>query len=583
MKTLSRIVIFVLMLSVLATGVSAANSTSAYDLPNLKMTVYIPEEYVTFTRDRMEVSDLNAYGLTKDGFLPLMEERNIYLNAWDTTVTHELVVTMIESPLNDFGAFDDSTLEIMASSCAAEYEKVGVKCVKSEIYQNSQTKYIKIYISQPSGDLTVYGLQYYTVYDGKAINFTLHSYSGQINTSQEKMLKEMVDSTKFYTAPDKPAGSKNTPSFTYHDDESGLEFAVPANWTEAEMTENRETLDAKFTSNESSALILFASMNAWDSLSSEEKAGMSKADVNNSFFNTDDIAEVFGCNEGAVIRSQYGGKDYYKATWTAANTVAGITLATPVTGLFRAENGYCYMFWFYGIANGDQFDDFVELVKSATYPVINDTNNDYVVLNEYAVLDIIFSLVITAVIYSLPIIIYRYAIRKAAVERKRAKKIAVIYGVCAFVVMSVLLALLNGEASAGISILLWSWINYRVLISGELPSTSGSANDDDCPLVATSWPATERLADVESSTSIKNETMALSTTEDEPSSVTQVEPDSDAKTRTVEEAATQPISKSNMITRNPQIAFCHKCGSRLVPESCFCNKCGARILTEEDF
>ena len=46
-------------------------------------------------------------------------------------------------------------------------------------------------------------------------------------------------------------------------------------------------------------------------------------------------------------------------------------------------------------------------------------------------------LIYSFLLYSLPIVIYRYAVRKAPVELKHAKKITIIYGVCAFLTIDV--------------------------------------------------------------------------------------------------------------------------------------------------
>jgi len=87
---------------------------------------------------------------------------------------------------------------------------------------------------------------------------------------------------------------------------------------------------------------------------------------------------------------------------------------------------------------------------------------------------ILLNLIATFIIYSAPIIIYRYAVKKTSVEKKKAKKITIIYGIIAFFVMSVLITLINGSGAANGSILLWSWINYRVLIGGRSNNSSSS-------------------------------------------------------------------------------------------------------------
>lgn len=78
-------------------------------------------------------------------------------------------------------------------------------------------------------------------------------------------------------------------------------------------------------------------------------------------------------------------------------------------------------------------------------------------------LDVLISLVITIAVYSLPIIIYRYLVRKAPVEEQKAKKITIIYGIVGFVLMSAILIGLGANKLASSGVILWSYVNYRML------------------------------------------------------------------------------------------------------------------------
>jgi len=175
---------------------------SSYTIDELDMRIAIPSDYVVFTRD-IDANDpnLSLYGLTKDSMSSLMTSGNIYLNAWDSDVNYLFYVTMIDSSLGDFNLLSDATLSTLATSFESEYKSAGITYIKSEVYQHDQAKFLKIYISQPNGDSTAYGLQYYTVYADKAIIITMQSYSGTINDSKENILKSIVDSAKFGTDP----------------------------------------------------------------------------------------------------------------------------------------------------------------------------------------------------------------------------------------------------------------------------------------------------------------------------------------------------------------------------------------------
>lgn len=78
------------------------------------------------------------------------------------------------------------------------------------------------------------------------------------------------------------------------------------------------------------------------------------------------------------------------------------------------------------------------------------------------------SLLVTVVVYTVPIIFYRFGIKKSAIPRKKAKRITIIYGICSFIFIAILISALGGSSSVGSIPFLWIYINYRILISGRI-------------------------------------------------------------------------------------------------------------------
>lgn len=78
--------------------------------------------------------------------------------------------------------------------------------------------------------------------------------------------------------------------------------------------------------------------------------------------------------------------------------------------------------------------------------------------------------VLTALIYSGPILVYRFAIRRRSAEAKVAKKIAIIYAIFSLILMSAVLIALNTGDTPGAAWMLWSFVNYGVLVSGRSQS-----------------------------------------------------------------------------------------------------------------
>lgn len=467
-KIINGLICSVLVI-LLSTSAYAAEVTE-YSLEELGLSVSMPSEYIVFTRDiDANNPNLNAYELTKDGLSLLMEEKNIYLNGWDENVNQEIIITMIESPLVDFNLFSDTTLSIMATFFESEYANAGVTVIKSEIYQHFQAKFLKIYISRPNGNSTTYGLQYYTVYHDKAINITLQSYSGQITSSQEEVLKSIVDSVIFDTAPQiKESGFTPTNAFLYTDSKTQTSFVVPANWVETPL--ERESLYVTFASLEEDGMtILYRSSDAWNEMPASARSGYSRSDIDNSIFSKADVAEIYGLNSSDIELVTYGEKEYYKATVISEAEVYGMRFSVTMTQMILIDNGYMYFFQFSGANDNKFYGDFESLLTSAKFK--NQISSSYVnsgaLRNDFSFENILLSLIVTISVYTLPIIIYRYAIRRAPQDAKKAKRITIIYGVFAFIFMSAIIVAINGSGAAGGAILLWSYVNYRILIGGK--------------------------------------------------------------------------------------------------------------------
>lgn len=399
----------------------AANTI--YELDELGMSIELPSDHVVFTRDiKANDPNLSAYGLTKDEMSSLMLERSIYLNAWDEDVSYEIIVTMIDSPLEDFNQFSDTSLNQFALALKTEYASMGITFIRSDLYQHSQAKFAKIYISQPNNGDTAYGLQYYTVYNGKAINITLQSYSGEIDSSREAIIQNIVDTIHFDTEPQFSAPPAQTRAFTYTDKDSGMTFTVPANWIESPLNEDREYIDAKFTSNlEDGLCILFSSQDVYEledfkeELSATEQLLLTRDVIGNDIFTKADIAEMYGCKEEDVSMVTYGGKEYYSAEVVASGTAYGLTISTPVVYLVRCENGYMYIFLFNNTKDSPYFADFETLVSSVEYPVFED---DGAVRNQVLGSYILLAIIILIALGLIIIFACRSAIKKKAIKKK---------------------------------------------------------------------------------------------------------------------------------------------------------------------
>lgn len=100
--------------------------------------------------------------------------------------------------------------------------------------------------------------------------------------------------------------------------------------------------------------------------------------------------------------------------------------------------------------------------------------------------------------------------------------------------MSVIIFAINGNGAAGGAILLWSWVNYRVLIGGK--------SNNSTPESVKNLSSQDSVTEIETLSSIK----------------------------TAEQTCAAPSTEQEQ-------KVCTNCGARLPAESKFCHKCGANL------
>ena len=366
-KVLTTVFAFALITSFFCTTTAFA-ATNTYDLSALGLEVTIPSGYSVLTRDTPANDPIfGRLGTTRAALISQFESSNIYLNAISNSIDEEIVVTMVSNSISNFSLFSDTTLQTLASGLVKEYTNYGINVLDYEIYQHAQAKFIKVYFTDSAN--TVHGLQYYTVYDGKAMNFTMRSYTGSLSPQQENTIQVIVDSIKYHTAPLLPDSGENTDASVYTDTESGVKFTVPANWKQEAFTKDREYIDVKFVSTkEAGCCIIYGSTDIWGQLSASDRAGKSRADFNNSSLTKSDIAEVYGTTADKISVVTYNGVQYYKGETTKSSDAIGLDISVTMTQLVCIDNGWMYTFQFSGTSESKYYADFESLLNSVRYP-----------------------------------------------------------------------------------------------------------------------------------------------------------------------------------------------------------------------
>ena len=374
MKRLFAVTLTVLLLLSIQFNISVFAASNTYDLDELELQVTIPNGYLVITRDTPASDPIfSDLGTTKSALISQFESSNIYLNAISDTYNEEVVVTMVKNSLTNFSLLSDTTLNTLASTLVSQYTNYGINVSKYDIYQLSQAKFIRLYFTDT--DKTVHGLQYYTIYDGKAMNFTMRSYEGSLSSRQETAIKTIVDSIKYDKAPPVADQGEDTNSFIYTDTDSGVTFTVPANWKQEAFSKDREVIDVKFVSTkEDGCTMIYGSTDMWEQMSASDRVGYTRADINNSAFTKSDIAAMYNTTADKISTVTYNGVQYFKGETSYTSDAYGVDITVKMTHLVRYDNGWMYMFQFGGTSTHERYSDFESLLKSVQYPAVSNVD-----------------------------------------------------------------------------------------------------------------------------------------------------------------------------------------------------------------
>lgn len=369
-KKCAMLLCIVLALSV-CFPMSAAAAPNKYELPELGLEVTVPEGYIVITRD-MPADDpiFPILGTTHTAFMEQLEASHIYLNAVSNNSYEEIVVTMIENSIDNLSLFSDTSLSTFASTIVNQFSGYGYDILDYTIYQHSQAKFIKLYFTD--AEKTVYGLQYYTIYDGKAMNFTMRSYEGSISARQEAAIKTVVDSIHFDNPPPVTEPGEDTQPFQYTDADTAVTFLVPANWKQEAFSKDEEYLDAQFLSTKEVGYgVIYGSIDLWGKMSATDRLGYSRSDFNHSAFTILDIAQMYNTTFDKISTVTYNGVQYYIGERSASMDVYGFEMSVTMTQLVHIENGWMYLFQFSGTSADALYAEFETLMKSVIYPPVS--------------------------------------------------------------------------------------------------------------------------------------------------------------------------------------------------------------------
>lgn len=354
-------------------GIAAGKTINIKDLC-IRCT--IPDNFTyVFTRDNINATDASSLGLTKSDVLNMLKESDIYLEAGTDNFETDFRITMVPITIGDFSDYGDTLLNGLASEMATSLKVYGHSKITWEIYHHTDTVFLKFEYSLPSGSGYSDSIQYYTVMNAQAINFTC-SFQSKPTSSDRTMVKRIVDSATFENAQKKESEAaikKAHPAIDFSDDY--VTFIIPAGWQKEEAIPTHTLINSKYSrAGHADVLFMYGTTDLWEQLSASEKNKLSRKDFSNSLLTTKEAKELFigeelgvGNAVESVFSTSVNGRDYYQIIYTTHNNDFGIPVSIKNTMMVHIEDGYGSIFVLTQDPSGSFFSEFIELLGSIEY------------------------------------------------------------------------------------------------------------------------------------------------------------------------------------------------------------------------
>ena len=339
-KVICMLLCAVLMLS----GVVSAFAENwvEYDLPEMSMSVYIPDSFYAWTRNLEKDSPiLEETGYDHQYLMDVLSANNAYLDAVSKDNTVEILFTSIDSPfISDLGQLEQSYLDLRVSAILEQIESLGVKVSNYEMFEHPQATFLKYYYEQPiDQSINFYGARYYTVYNNKEIDIQTTSFYGELTESQDSIFDNIVASIEFSES-ENPIQESGT---VYTDLETGMSFVIPAGFKEIELTaQQRQSADARFD-NQNGNIIIYTSADMWRELASDNKKLKERSQANINCISEKELLGIgrgMGYSSSQMTRIQKGEYEFIEFNGPMSRNNLSVDTRTDITVI----DGYLYMF-----------------------------------------------------------------------------------------------------------------------------------------------------------------------------------------------------------------------------------------------
>ncbi len=560
--------LFFLMITIFSVVLNIPVYASEYLIDELGLSVSLSNGYGVLTRNETkDVDSFNRLGINVDDAIQNMKDNNIYLDAINSEDLSEITITGTYNLIYDFSLLSEDNLRATTELLIPAMENSGVKDIKADINNYDNENYIILDYWQNNGDQKVYSQQYYTVYNNRAINIRLDCYRSDIVQTAKAELLAAVKNIKYQSAHPQRAEE------SVYSDES-VSFTLPSGWKEGKLSKQRKCYDALIDSSKQAGMIVL--YGCTDIFNEYKMAGFHQRNNVNTETITDEIINsVFQEILGEDVRIEYERirireQEYLKIKTASLSYddinikdyVNNLSLTDKVSGthIFYVDNGYLYLYSLLGVESDIYEQDLMQMVRSAIYKEqkSNEFHESLMAILNNTLVYIVTSIILSFLLSCLPIIIYRYKIKKKPVSYIKALFVMLAFTMIKAFIMVTISVLFRFDLISGkVNVVPLAWFIIDLLI------LSKGYNKDN-----TNFESLESSDDFEKS-DFKNFKR---------NNTNQILYCRNCGKKSNELSAFCNSCGFHMINQNSILGYCRKCGKELPLDSKYCQYCGEKVV-----
>ena len=289
-----------------------------------------------------------------------MKQENILMDAYDNYSDLSIWVSYMPYYNMDSKEMSDTDFEAFAYYMIKMLNEVpGCKAVAQGFYSHPQAEFAIIREGINSAYGTFFVWQYITLFEGLAVTVaaTYNSHKGQMEPEHQQMLEDFIDSIDFHDT----WRPKKRVEQIYNDPYTDIVLRLPENWEVKEYIEPRQL----FESYGGMAGLTYGYADVYAELNFFDRLFWKRSEFDNSYLNSELVAQITGINAQDITTAEYGGREYYIAEGMYKDEETGEDLW--LTKAIHVDNGYLHVFEFNDSSDSPYFKDLESMLENAMY------------------------------------------------------------------------------------------------------------------------------------------------------------------------------------------------------------------------